>query len=673
MGVYSCRLNGCRLAKTDHATQDFSRTFVRPFADCGRILRVSAAQGREVAVDLAAEPDFRLGTLCVRPSTCQVVSNGAEERVEPRVMEVLVTLYRAQGQTVTRDRLVEVCWSGRVVSDDAVTRAIAKVRQLARGTEPAPFAVETVPRVGFRLVMTPNPPTPAGPPNTANVITPPPRGTARRRLILAGAAAAAFSIAFVFWAFGGSGAPRAPSVAVLSFAAPQSDNELAQLAERVRDSTARRLAASGVPTVLTEDPSRRQSERPELKVTGRADLQGDKYVITGAISDSATGFVLWSGTSERQTSDVVGIDEEFGRSLSRILGCALHERSAARATLSLEVFSLLLNSCDAIGRQASNAVEGTRRLVAAAPGLAGAHALHAYALAEQARQLDHLSEEAAALTQEMRAAASRALALDPGATFAHVALGVRIGTEARYLEREKNLRRALEIDPSHASARLEYSLLLREVGRLGAALEILTSMDATPGVYVNRAFLYAMTGDVKGANQVLDGLKAVRPDWGRDLRWVVSVWWNKPAAVLPQLESLAEESSRQKNHSCFERLLTALASPGERPVMRGLASDCDGMPLDWQVRMLARQGDIDGAYERMAQAFPKNRQMHMFLFYPEMKAFRHDPRFIPLADRLGLLRYWRDANQWPDFCAEPDLPYDCRQVRTAMPSAQAIR
>jgi len=31
-----------------------------------------------------------------------------------------------------------------------------------------------------------------------------------------------------------------------------------------------------------------------------------------------------------------------------------------------------------------------------------------------------------------------------------------------------------------------------------------------------------------------------------------------------------------------------------------------------------------------------------------------------LAARIGLADYWRATGQWPDFCAEPGLPYDCR-------------
>jgi len=33
-----------------------------------------------------------------------------------------------------------------------------------------------------------------------------------------------------------------------------------------------------------------------------------------------------------------------------------------------------------------------------------------------------------------------------------------------------------------------------------------------------------------------------------------------------------------------------------------------------------------------------------------------------LAQRLGLVDYWRSTGHWPDFCAEPGLPYDCKAV-----------
>jgi hypothetical protein len=33
---------------------------------------------------------------------------------------------------------------------------------------------------------------------------------------------------------------------------------------------------------------------------------------------------------------------------------------------------------------------------------------------------------------------------------------------------------------------------------------------------------------------------------------------------------------------------------------------------------------------------------------------------MQLAARLRLVDYWRTSGHWPDFCSEPELPYDCR-------------
>jgi hypothetical protein len=109
---------------------------------------VSARSSR---FDLAQEADFDLGALRVSPSACRVFAEGREIRVEAQTMAVLVVLARASGATVSRDKLVESCWQGRIVSDDAITRTIGKVRALARGLATSSFTLETLPKVGYRL------------------------------------------------------------------------------------------------------------------------------------------------------------------------------------------------------------------------------------------------------------------------------------------------------------------------------------------------------------------------------------------------------------------------------------------------------------------------------------------------------------------------------------------
>jgi adenylate cyclase len=100
-------------------------------------------------IDLAHQANFRLGDLEVRPSTREVVIGDHREVLEPRVMQVLVALARRRGMVVSRNDLIDACWGGRAVGEDAINRCIAGVRRLSEAH--GGFSVETVVRVGYRL------------------------------------------------------------------------------------------------------------------------------------------------------------------------------------------------------------------------------------------------------------------------------------------------------------------------------------------------------------------------------------------------------------------------------------------------------------------------------------------------------------------------------------------
>jgi Tol biopolymer transport system component/DNA-binding winged helix-turn-helix (wHTH) protein len=100
---------------------------------------------------LAGEEDFQLGNILVRPSLREVEANGAKESLEPRVMQVLVALARANGAVLSRDELIRQCWGGRIVGEDAINRCVSKVRQLSELGGGKAFEIDTIPRVGYRL------------------------------------------------------------------------------------------------------------------------------------------------------------------------------------------------------------------------------------------------------------------------------------------------------------------------------------------------------------------------------------------------------------------------------------------------------------------------------------------------------------------------------------------
>lgn len=115
-----------------------------------------APAAREIV--LAQEKPFRLADTAVRPAALEVEFRSQTTSVEPRVMQVLVALSRLGGEPASRERLIEWCWGGRVVTDGALNRSIAQLRKALR--DPG-IEISTIPRVGYRLQAAPSPETAA--------------------------------------------------------------------------------------------------------------------------------------------------------------------------------------------------------------------------------------------------------------------------------------------------------------------------------------------------------------------------------------------------------------------------------------------------------------------------------------------------------------------------------
>jgi TolB-like protein/DNA-binding winged helix-turn-helix (wHTH) protein/Flp pilus assembly protein TadD len=100
---------------------------------------------------------FDLAGVEINPTTLRVRRANQVERIEPKVMQVLLMLAKQAGEVVTRDALESQVWAGRVVSHDALTNTIAKLRH-ALGDDPRrPRFIETIPKRGYRLIAQPVP------------------------------------------------------------------------------------------------------------------------------------------------------------------------------------------------------------------------------------------------------------------------------------------------------------------------------------------------------------------------------------------------------------------------------------------------------------------------------------------------------------------------------------
>lgn len=102
--------------------------------------------------DGVAVADFRVGDWRVAPRGNRLDGPEGTERLEPKVMQVLVCLAESPGRTVTKEVFMERVWAGTVVSDDVLARCISELRKVFGDDPRRPEYIETVRKSGYRLI-----------------------------------------------------------------------------------------------------------------------------------------------------------------------------------------------------------------------------------------------------------------------------------------------------------------------------------------------------------------------------------------------------------------------------------------------------------------------------------------------------------------------------------------
>jgi hypothetical protein len=75
---------------------------------------------------------------------------------------------------------------------------------------------------------------------------------------------------------------------------------------------------------------------------------------------------------------------------------------------------------------------------------------------------------------------------------------------------------------------------------------------------------------------------------------------------------------------------------------------------------LGNFGRIDDVYQLLEDPAFQPFVRRDLLFRPEFAGVRADPRFMQVAARLGLVRYWKQTGYWPDFCTSEQPRCDCK-------------
>ena len=95
---------------------------------------------------------LRVGEFRVDPGALVVQADGAAIRLKPKAMAVLLELARQPGITVSRDELLDRVWENTYITPGVVGHAITALRRAFGDQLAQPTYIETIPRIGYRLI-----------------------------------------------------------------------------------------------------------------------------------------------------------------------------------------------------------------------------------------------------------------------------------------------------------------------------------------------------------------------------------------------------------------------------------------------------------------------------------------------------------------------------------------
>jgi TolB-like protein/Tfp pilus assembly protein PilF len=210
---------------------------------------------------------------------------------------------------------------------------------------------------------------------------------------------------------------------------------------------------------------------------------GQQFRINVQLVRVRDDFPLWSGTYERELTDIFAIQNDISVAIVNNLRLKLGRGRRLYET-SVEAYDLYLHARalpNQRGREpALEAAALYQQVIAKDPSFAPAHAGLAAAYAAISAQGfgDQTNDELI----QMRPAAEKAIGLDPLLGEAHQALGMVHAREGQWAQSEKSFRRAIELEPSNSLAYSDLTIfLLLPLGRLEEGVhEMQTAEKADP-------------------------------------------------------------------------------------------------------------------------------------------------------------------------------------------------
>ncbi|HVS32758.1 MAG TPA: winged helix-turn-helix domain-containing protein, partial [Thermoanaerobaculia bacterium] len=577
----------------------------------------------------------RFGAFELDVQTGELRKSGARIRLQDQPFRLLTALLERPGEIVTREELRGQLWPGDtfVDFDHGLNTMVRKLRAALDDSAETPRFIETLARRGYRFL---------GPVEWTSQV---PAGTPSRRsatvALLAAGIVAASIIAIVLFRKTPSTAQPVRTLAVLPFGnsdpATQyvSDGVAEMLIDELSSSPALRGTARTSAFRYREPPLDLRKIGSELGVsqiiTGEYAQTGDQFDVRLELIETRDAAQVWASRYRGPLTDFGAVQRRIAADAAFRLGVTPpDERHARRSSPAYDLYLRGRSLWQSRSRESLlKAIEHFDRATQIDPefGLAYAGLATAYGALVG---ISLIPGSEAELEEKARAAAEKALALDPTLAEAYASLG---GGKTSYFfdfeGAERDFRRAIELNPSYATARQWYAGHLWTTGRMTEARAQVDLAHQLDPFSFNAIYFLCWQRHIERQYE-----EAIAIGHRASTHFPFIRGWNclERSYIMLGRYDQAIETIRVRNPEMANELLTALKTGGVEAYWKQRAGQPPADQLYDRARIHTAIGDHDEAFRLLGEAASRRCcKITWFHTDPAFDALRGDPRFDELA------------------------------------------
>ncbi len=607
---------------------------------------------------------YRFDDFLADPETWRLSRDGQEIHLEPVVLKLLIYLIENRERLVTRHELMDTVWGDTVISESALTKAVARLRKALGDDSAAPRYMETVRTRGYRFVAEVEEiERPNDPDSPARKTHARPVG---RRLFVGIAAIVTLIIVAVFW-------PRTPqdegpqeqvirSIAVIPLSNLTGDPEQDYYVDGLQDLLITELSQlPGIRVTSRQSTKRyRNSELPTADIAGELGVdalvegsllrEGSNIEVTIQLIHGQSDAHLWAERYTRETPYVFNLIADIADAIGTEIGTSSpspgigglgHELTGPVDPRAIDAYALGTMHLDTFTRDGvRSAIEQLEIAVSIEPEFALAWGQLGAAYAMQGMFGFALPRES---KEKFRAAALQAVKMNPRVAMGHSGLGFARMYMGDFDGGCESIAEALRLNPSEpyaihgdADCLLFDGRMDESVNRLRELVTIspFTAMHNMPlpsHLYMARRFDEAISAAT--------AMQERTPQFS--MHWLIARFYWEQGRFDKALEEERLEFEWRGDTVLLAALEEGLEAGGPTGAMQAIAEALVARASESYVdpfdigETFARAGMADEALDWLEKAVEHGSyELTYVAYWPHLDVLHDDPRYQDLLERI---------------------------------------